>query len=178
MATGKGFNNTKRRNKFGPPCFLAFAPFSTSSPLSALVLRCGNAIPPHPGAESLRHPRLHPHPRIPGERNPKGVARVSGPTLTLGEGPYLNGADRRGRQGLQVFGMQNVTSPCRQHLQHLDGQAVGLAQGVRGGHGVHKRLGAAGRGRAWAGAGAISRDRAGPGRVRTAASAAAVLTAS
>lgn len=44
-----------------------------------------------------------------------------------------------------------MASPCGQHLQHLDRQAVSLAERVRGGHGVHKRLGAAGRGRAWAG---------------------------
>lgn len=39
--------------------------------------------------------------------------------------------------------MEDVSRPGRQHLENLYGQSVGLAQGVRGGHGAVDCTGAA-----------------------------------
>lgn len=80
---------------------------------------------------------------------------------------YLNGADRRRRQRLKVFGMQDVARPCREHFEHFDREAVRLAQRVRGGHGVQERLAAA----AAAAANRIPRVAALPAKIRAAAAA-------
>lgn len=61
-----------------------------------------------------------------------------------------------GRQGLQGTQGAKCGQSVPSAFQHLDGQAVSLAEGGQRGGTAHKRFGAAGRGRAWAGAGAIS----------------------
>lgn len=54
-----------------------------------------------------------------GEKNPAGFS-------------YLDGADRGGRQRLQVLRVQKVSRPCSQHFQHLYGKSAGLARRVCG----------------------------------------------